>query len=207
MISQARRRLFRLRRDEAGLTLIEMLVASAMSVILLGGITSMVLGTMRAQPDISKRGQDISATRWVTERMTREIRNGIRVDQATASKVSILTYVRRTACGSNTPTSAATPAIKCEVTYECATTACTRREAAEGVFTGTAKTLFSGINSSQVFCFVPSTEADPLTCGPAVSAAQTTYVGIRVQIPNPSGSTTAINVSDGASLRNATLLK
>jgi len=189
------------------MTLIEMLVASAMSVVLLGAIGSMVVSTMRAQPDISKRGQDVSSARWVMERMTREIRNGVRVDQATPTKVSILTYVRRTACGSGAATVATTPAIKCEVTYECTTTACTRIEAAAGVYTGTAKTVFSGINSSQVFCFVPSTGADPLACGPAISAAQATYVGVKLQMPNPSSGGTALTVSDGASLRNATLLK
>lgn len=207
MIMPCRRALARLAREEEGLTLVEMLVASAMSVVLLGALGSMVVSTMRAQPDISKRSQDVSSARWVLERMTREIRNGIRVDQATPTKVSILTYVRRTACGTGTATAATTPAIKCEVTYQCTTTACTRIEAAAGVYTGTAKTVFSGINSSEVFCFVPSTGTDPLACGPALSAAQATYVGLRLRMPSPTSGGTALTVSDGASLRNATLLK
>lgn len=193
-------------RDEEGMTLVEMLVAAAMSVVLVGAVGSMLIGAMRAQPQVSERAQDISSARWVLERMTREIRNGVRVDQVEPSSLSLVTYVRRTSCGGSAPTSSS-PAIKCQVTYQCTTTACTRIEAPEGQFTGTPKPVFSGINSSQVFCYVPSTEPDPLTCGTAVSKEETTYVGVRLRMPNPSGSGTALTASDGASLRNATLLK
>ena len=112
--------------DESGLTLIELLVASAMSVVLVGAVGSMLVSAMKAQPDISKRAQDVSSARWVLERMTREIRNGIRIDQVGATSVSLLTYVRRTSCGGDVPASSATPAIKCEVTYQCTATSCTR---------------------------------------------------------------------------------
>jgi prepilin-type N-terminal cleavage/methylation domain-containing protein len=192
-------------RGEDGLTLVELLVASAMSAILLAAIGSMVVSTMRTQPQLSKKAQNVSSARYALERMTREVRNGVRVDQATPSTVSFLTYVRRTSCGSGVATSAATPAIKCEVTYQCTTTACTRRESPDGLFTGTTRTIFSDIGSSSVFCFVPSKAPDPLTCGEAASVAGTTYVGVRLQMPNPSGSSN-LTVSDGASLRNATLL-
>jgi type II secretory pathway pseudopilin PulG len=195
----------RARGEEAGLTLVELLVASAMSVILVGAIGTMVVSAMRTQPQLSKKAQNVSSARWALERMTREIRNGVRVDQATPSTVSFLTYVRRTSCGSGVATGSATPAIKCEVTYQCTTTSCTRKESPEGLFTGTASTIFSGINSSSVFCFVPSKEPDPLTCGEAVSVAGTTYIGVKLRIANPSGPSN-LTVSDGASLRNATLL-
>jgi len=207
VIASWRRAVARLAADEKGLTLVEMLVASMMSVILMGAVVSMVLGAMRAQPDISERNQDVSSARYVLERMTREIRNGVRLDEVSASKVSFLTYVRRTACGGGTPLGSTSPAIKCQVTYQCTTTACTRTEAADGVMTGTARTIFKGISSSQVFCYVPSTAVDPLTCGTAKSKSETTYVGIRLQMPNPKGTATALTVSDGASLRNATLTK
>lgn len=206
-MSRAFRRVISRAGEEDGMTLIELLVASAMSVVLVGAVGSMLIGSMRAQPGISERSQSISEARWVLERMTREIRNGIRVDQATSSSLSILTYVRRTTCGSGTAPSSSTPAIKCQVTYQCTTTSCTRVEAPEGQYTGTPRTLFSGINSSDVFCYVPSTEPDPLTCGTGVSAAESTYVGVRLRLPNPDGDATGLTVSDGVSLRNATLLK
>jgi type II secretory pathway pseudopilin PulG len=192
------------RDSEAGLTLIEMLVASAMSVVLVGAVGSMLISAVRNQPKISERAQNISSARWVQERLTREIRTGIRVDVATSSKVSFLTYVRRTTCGGATPLPSGSPAIKCQVTYECTTTSCSRIEAKEGVYTGAKRTIFSGIDSSNVFCYVPSINPDPLLCGPAGVPANTTYIGVSLHIPNPSGPS-ALTLTDGASLRNATL--
>jgi len=193
----------RLGAEEDGLTLVELLVAAAMSVVLMAAVGSMVLGAMRAQPEISGRAQNVSSARYVMERMTREIRNGIRIDKATASSVSLLTYVRRTTCGGSTPS---TTSIKCEGTYTCSSTTCSRIEAADGVYTGTARTIYKGINSSEAFCYVPSTNTDSLSCGTAKSVAGTTYVGVRLKLPNPTGAG-AFTVSDGASLRNAVLLK
>jgi prepilin-type N-terminal cleavage/methylation domain-containing protein len=190
--------------SQDGLTLIELLVASAMSVILLGAVGSMVVSAMNTQPRISKKAANVQTARWVMERLTREIRNGVAVDNATATSVSFRTYVRRTSCGGSGTLPSGSPAIRCEVTYTCDTTSCSRIEANEGVYTGTATTVFSGINSSDVFCYVPSTNPDPLTCGPAASAAQATYIGIDLRIPNTDGPG-ALTVSDGASLRNATL--
>jgi hypothetical protein len=52
--------------------------------------------------------------------------------------------------------------------------------------------MFNGLStSSSVFTYSPSTTAP-------------TYVGVTLKIPNPSGAG-ALTVSDGASLRNATL--
>lgn len=193
----------RLASEEAGFTLIELLVASAMSVVLLGAVGAMVISAMNSQPRISERAANVQTARWATERLTREIRNGVRVDQATSSSVSFLAYMRRTSCGGSGVLPSGSPAIKCQVTYTCTTTSCSRVEAVEGVYTGTSTKIFSGIDSSDVFCFVPSTNPDPLTCGPAGST-DPTYVGITLRIPNPSGPS-ALTVSDGASLRNATL--
>lgn len=208
MTGSWRRALARLRRDERGLTLIELLVASAMSAILLAAVGAMVISAMRAQPELSERNQDVSSARFALERMTREIRNGVGgILEASPSKVSFSTYVRRASCGGGVPTSATTPAIKCQVTYQCTTTSCSRIEAVVGSMTGTARTILSGLSSSQVFCYVPSLATDPLTCGTAKSKAGTTYIGIRLQMPNPDETATALAVSDGASLRNATLTK
>lgn len=182
------------RSRDGGFTLVELLVASTIGVVVLGAIVSLVVSTMRAQPQISQRAEDISTARWVLERLTREVRNGIQVDKATASSVSFETYVRRTTCGGSTVPSPSAPAIKCEVTYTCSavTRACTRIEAAPGVFTGTPRTIFEGIGSAQVFDYVPS-------------AADATFIEITLHLPNPAGHA-PLTVTDGASLRNATLL-
>lgn len=195
----------RVRLDsEGGFTLVELLVASAMSVVLLGAIGSMVVSAVRTQPKLSKRSQNITTARWALERMTREIRNGIAVDKATSSSVSFRTYVRRTACGGSGVPASGTGAIVCEVTYTCSTTSCTRLEKEPNVYTGTPTTIFEGIDNPNVFCYVPSTSADSLSCGTAKTPVTgTTYIGLNLHIPNPTGS--GLTVSDGASLRNATL--
>ena len=88
-------------RREAGFTLIELLVASTMGRH--RARRGRLAGDQRDedQPEISKRAQNITTARWVLERLTREIRNGIAVDpsRATASEVSFRTYVRRSTCG------------------------------------------------------------------------------------------------------------
>jgi type II secretory pathway pseudopilin PulG len=179
--------------SEAGISLIELLVASAMSVVVLGAVGSLVISAMRTQPEISERAQNISTARWVLERLTREIRNGVRVDNATASSVSFQTYVRHTTCGGTTALSSGSPSIKCEVTYTCSSTSCTRNETPPEILTGgTPRTIFSGIDDANVFSYSPS-------------AVAPTYIGIRLHIPNPGGQS-ALTVSDGASLRNAILV-
>jgi type II secretory pathway pseudopilin PulG len=178
-------------RREAGYTLVELLVASTMGVVVLGAVGSLVVSAMRNQPQVSERAQAISTARWVLERLTREIRNGVKVDKATASSVSFETYVRHSTCGGSGALASTSPSIKCEVTYTCTTTACTRIEAAPGVYTGTPRTIFEGIESSSVFAYSPS-------------ATEATYVKVTLQMPNPRGPA-ALTVSDGASLRNATL--
>lgn len=183
----------RLRSEQAGLTLIELLVASAMGVVLLGAVGSMVIGAMRSQPEVSRRAQNISSARWVMERLTREVRNGVRVDTATAPQVSFVTRVRRDVCGGALEDDPSLPSISCQVTYDCSSgTSCTRTEAAEGdLVGGVTTTIFSEIEGSEVFDFEPS-------------ASEATYIGINLRIPNPSGPA-AITISDGASLRNAVL--
>lgn len=204
-----RDRLGRLRaeaRREAGFTLIELLVATAMGVIVMGAVVVLVVGTMKSQPEISKRAQTISTARWVLDRLTREIRNGQVVNAASSSSVSFRTYVRRTSCGSTTPLASNLPAILCQVTYTCTTTSCSRTETAPGVMTGgTPATIFTGIDESSVFCYVPSSNADPTTCGPPPKELSTiTYIGVKLHFPNPTGPA-GLTISDGASLSNATL--
>jgi prepilin-type N-terminal cleavage/methylation domain-containing protein len=192
---------------EEGFTLPELLIASMMGVILLAVAGSLVVSAMKSQPRLTKRANNISEARWVMERLTRELRNGVVVDKASPSSVSFRTYVRRTSCGSSATLASSSPAVKCEVTYTCTTTSCSRMETAPEVFTGgTATKIFSGIDSSNVFCYVPSAEEDELTCGTAPEdLSEVTYVGITLHIPNESGP--GLTVSDGASLRNAVLKK
>jgi Tfp pilus assembly protein PilW len=199
----ALRRRLAVHHGEAGLTLIEMLVAAAMSVALVGGATAMLISAVRQQPEQSERAQRVTTARWQLDRMTREIRNGVSVttSKAKTTEVSFLARVRRTTCGGAVQTNSTTPAITCQITYTCTTTYCSRVEAAEGIFTGTSTKVATGIDSAAVFCYVPSTEPDPTKCGPAGTTP--TYIGITLRIPSPNGEN-ELTVSDGASLRAAT---
>jgi Tfp pilus assembly protein PilW len=179
-------------KDESGITLVELLVAMTLGVVVMGGVLILLIGAMRAQPKLENQSTNIQTARFVLERMTRELRNGIAVDKATASSVSFQTYVRHTTCGGSTMAASTVAATKCEVTYSCAGTSCTRIEAAPGTYTGTAVTIFSGLNnSSSVFAYKPSSTLP-------------TFVEATLKVPDSSGSG-ALTISDGASLRNATL--
>jgi Tfp pilus assembly protein PilW len=195
----------RLGSPEAGLTLVELLVATTMSVIVIAGAAMMLISTVREQPGISKRSQNVSSARWELGRMVRELRNGIAVDASTAtsSSVSFSTYVRSSTCGASGTRAATARSIPCQVTYSCTATACSRIEAAPGVETGTKRTMFEGIDDAAVFCYVPSAGASPAACG-SVGEKAPTYVRVTLHIPNPEGSG-SLTISDGATLRNATL--
>jgi len=177
---------------EAGLTLVELLVASAMSVILVGAACTMLISAVQQQPKLSKKSQEITTARYVLERMTREIRNGIAVETATASgsRVEFTTRVRHKTCGGSTLESSSSPAIECRVTYACTTTACTRTETAPNVTgaNGTPVPLVGNLDSSNVFNYEPSPPSTP------------TYVGITLHIENPEGKG-ELTVTDGAGLR------
>jgi Tfp pilus assembly protein PilW len=177
--------------QEAGLTLVELLVAAAMSVILVAAACTMLISAVRSQPTLSKKSQEISTARYVLERMTREIRNGISVEStATGSHVEFKTRVRRSTCGGAVQESPSVPAIECRVTYNCTTTECTRTETAPSVSgaSGTPIPLVGNLVSDRVFNYEPTFPAAP------------SYVGITLHIANPEGKG-ELTVTDGAGLR------
>jgi len=184
-------------RAEEGFTLIELLVASAMGAVVMGAVAMLVIAAVKGQPEISKQAQNITTARWVLERFTHELRNGLSVTKAEPDEVSFQAYVRRSTCGGTATLPASTPAIKCQVTYSCTTTACSRTESAAGTYTGTPREIFSGIDSSQVFTYVPEVSE-------ASEASEVTYVKVTLSLPEPDG-VGAFTVSSGTSLRNATL--
>jgi hypothetical protein len=177
-----------------------------MGVIVMGGVLILLIGAMRTQPKLESQGTNIQTARWVLERMTREIRNGIVVDRETSSSVSFQTYVRHATCGGTTTLASTAAPTRCEVTYTCSGESCTRLEAAPGIYTGTATRIFSGLsNPAAVFCFVPSKNEPSSKCGEAKSGTPPTYIGITLEMPDSEGSG-GLTAADGASLRNATLI-
>jgi type II secretory pathway pseudopilin PulG len=182
-------------RGEAGMTLVELLVAAALSVVIVGAAGSMLISAVRSQPRISERARAISTARYVLERMTREIRNAYFVyEGATGSAVSIDTRVRSTTCGAPGAKEASEASTRCKVTYACSgapTASCTRTETDPGTTGGTPATIVSGLESEQVFNYSPDAE-------------EPTYIGMTLEIPNPEGSGN-LTITDGAGLRTLEL--
>ena len=177
--------------SQAGFTLVETLVAMAMSLVLLFAVTALITSSVTDQPQISQKNANVQTARWVLDRLTREIRLGASVESATSSSVSFQTFVRRPTCGGGGTLTPASPATRCEVTYTVTGGTLRRTEANPNVFTGTPETVVSGLSSSAVFSYTPS-------------SVSPTYIGVTLTIPNATG-TGNTTVNDGATLSNATL--
>jgi len=181
--------------DERGFTLVELLVGAGMGIVLMGAVATLVVSALKYQPNISKKAENVTTARAVLDRMTHELRSGERVEVAEASRVVFIGYSRRSPCGGSAILAPGQPSIPCRITYSCTTTSCSRTEASpsSAANSGTPQLIFSGINSNQVFTYQP--KAVP---------AEVTYVKATLRMPDPRGSG-SLTVSDGASLRNATL--
>lgn len=176
---------------EEGFTLPELLTAMTLLLLLLAVMGVGLAIVMRAQPRVAERSAQVQAGRAMTDRLTRELREGSQVTVAVGSTISFLTYVRTAACGSGDPlASSASPAIQCRVTYTCVTAGtCSRTEAqTDGSNPGPAVTAVEGLRSSQVFGYWPS-------------STQPRHVSVTLEYPGEGG-TEAITLSDGAALRN-----
>jgi type II secretory pathway pseudopilin PulG len=186
---------------QAGFTLIELLVASTMMIAILGGAITLLITALKDEPKISGRAEAVGEARTAIDGIVRDLRQGTEVITKEKSKIVFKTYLHANPC-SATP-SASTAAIECRVTYSCSTTtkACTRKpESAAGGSPGTTTTVITGIsNAAEVFCYMPSETAS--LCGTSVGAP--TYVGVKIVLPNESGSGTT-TLEEGAALRDTT---
>jgi type II secretory pathway pseudopilin PulG len=182
-------------RDDGGYTLVELLVGIVIGMVVLGAAVGVVSFSVQAQPERNERAAQIQDGRVMIERMVRELRQGEQVFSASATGLSVLTYVNSTACGGTT----ASTKILCRVTYACGSSSCTRTERApDNSGAGATTTVVSGITGPNVFCYAPRDGAG--ACG-ASSSAQPEYVAVRLVFPDGDGDE-AITLDDGASLRN-----
>jgi len=185
------------------MTLVEMLIAATMSVVIVSASCAMLINAVRDQPVLSKKSQNVTTARYQLERVVREIRNGVEVESATSSSVTLVARMRRVSCGGAVQTDPNAEPVQCRITYSCSGSTCTRTEATlTGTPVGTATIALSGIGSTEVFCFVPSTEEDPSQCGLPEEPSTATYIGVNLQVPNPEGPG-LLTISDGATLRTA----
>lgn len=168
---------------EAGFTLPELLVATVLSMIVIGGGVTVFTASIQSQPRIDSQASAIQDARVVMENLTREIRQGSSVPTASASQLSVITYVHSDTCGTTTPV--------CRVTYACsAGGTCTRTVSRpDGTSPGTPVQVIAGLSSPSVFSYTP-----PSTAAPA-------SVGVTLALPAKGGAN-AITLNDAATLRN-----
>jgi Tfp pilus assembly protein PilW len=175
-----------LRSSELGFTLIELLVAATMGMIVIGGAVTVLIGAVRSEPRTASKVTALQQGRVATERITRELRQGVEVlAGSTSSQLSLITYVNETCAGA--------PAIQsqaCRVTYSCGGEVCTRAvQTPAGGASSPAVPVVSGLASTNVFTYsAPDPESD------------LAYVGVSLTFGTREGG--PVVVADGASLRN-----
>lgn len=176
----------RLRSEEGGWTLIELLMASVIGIALLGSAAIVFTTAIGSQPRTSSRAADIEQARTTMERITRELRQGWSVTSGSPSQLSILTYVKSATCGgAQSNTSRA-----CRVTYTCGSTSCSRVEAnPDGTAPGPSQIVVSGFSGPNAFTYAPS-------------AADPSFIGVSLIYQADGGGDDTISLTDGVALRN-----
>lgn len=172
-----------LRHEEPGLTLVELLIAAAVGLVVVGGALMMFVGAMHSEPRTASKVAAIQQARSTVDRITRELRQGLETPTATESELAIVTYVKVSTCGGP----AASTSIPCRVTYKCSAGKCTRTVAQpNGSGAGPAVQVVSGLATTDIFTYSPS-KADP------------TYVGVTFALDSDGQ---PVTLSDGVALRN-----
>src|SRR5829696_853828 len=115
----------RLATDEAGMTLVELLIAAVLGIAVISAAMIVFTRSVNSQPEAAKAASGLSQARTAMDRMTRELRQGSLVSSSSSSAISVVTYVDEATCGG----SPAATAIACRVIYSCSRGACTRRVA------------------------------------------------------------------------------
>lgn len=179
---------------EAGFTMVELLVASAIGLVVVGVLATLMTTVLRAQPAQQERAAQIQDGRVMLERIVRELRQGKPVvgTTSTSTQITVDSYTRA-GCGAAAPTASA--AI-CRITYSCtqsgSSASCTRRAG-----TTAAETILTGLQSAQVFAYGATTTP---TCELA-STATPGFVCLTLAYPAADGQE-AVTVEDSAYLRN-----
>lgn len=170
-----------------GLTMIEVLLAAAIGLVVIGGTIGIMTSGIRSEPRLAERTTDIQGARVAMERLTREIRQGQVVTSATGSQLSLVTNVNSATCGG----AGSTEVRLCHVTYTCSASQCTRSETnPDGTGTpSSSEIVVHGVSGAAVFSYAPSSSAPQ-------------YVAVRLEFPSMSGGD-SITLTDGVAMRNA----
>ncbi len=177
--------------DESGLTLIELLVATIMTIAITGAAVSLMISSLHKQQNVTSRSDRIGEARNAIEKLTVDLRQGSKVTVAGPEAMTLETY-----CDSSTGVSE-----KCTVAYSCVTEATAKYKCTRAVNGGTAKPAITELSSPKVFCFVPSTvSGNESECGVRKTGTEPTYVGVEVKLASREGG--GATLQDGAALHN-----
>src|SRR6187401_154076 len=108
---------------EAGFTLVELLVGITLMLLVLAAGFTLLQVVIRTEPAIQDSNTSIQQGQIVAERMARELRQTYDVNSASASSLSVDTYIQT---ASNCSGGAGTTAVQCRVVYSCTANSCTR---------------------------------------------------------------------------------
>jgi type II secretory pathway pseudopilin PulG len=174
-------------RRESGYTLIELLIGVTMMLIVLGAGFTLLQIVMRSEPEIRSTNSSIQDGQIAAERIIRELRQTSSVNAATASSLSVDTYLQQTSSCAGAGGTAET-ARECRVVYSCGSTSCTRTVSeTDGTGAQTA-TVITGLTNGNVFSYSPSATAP-------------TTISLTLQLAGDAPDD-AITISDGVVLRN-----
>jgi Tfp pilus assembly protein PilW len=173
-------------RSERGYTLIELLVATMMGFVVVGGAVTVFVGALHSEPRASSKADAIVRGRIAVERITRDVRQGADVVAASPSQLELVTYLPQASCVST----ATKGAEACRVRYACAAGKCSRTVSRpDGSAAGAAVLVAGELSSNEVFSYAPSG-----------AGAVPSYVGVELSFAMREGG--PVVIADGASLRN-----
>jgi Tfp pilus assembly protein PilW len=181
---------------ERGLTLVELLVATTMTVIITGATVSLFVSTVKDQSRVTKSADQVGEARIALRKVVDDIRQASTITATPKlEELKLKTYIHATSCSSAPSVSAA--AISCEITYKCALeTSKTTSECTRTAVGGTTVKVATGLVSKSIFEYwsggsiiTPSTTA--------------TYITVKLAVPASSGNNPT-TLESGAALRNST---
>lgn len=169
-----------LKRQETGFTLVELLVATAIALVLLGVTVALITSALQSEPRSTSRSSQIEAGRVMLERITRELREGCKVVSDGEAGLSLSVYM---GCEDDLPT----------YTYICSPEGEGRKCERNNVAADTSELMVSGL------------EDDLNGAWPVFTLQNDSYVEIQLRFPRAEAGGESVTLSDGVAMRNQAL--
>lgn len=173
----------RLRSEQSGITLMELMVAIAISLVTLVAALAALEVVARQQPRISNHGLRIQEARAALEQMTRDLRQTYSVNSSSSASLDVLTYLR---------TPGGNSSEQRRVVYDCTASSCTRQEGSVDGALAASELIIDEVRNSDIFSYQPD-NVNPR------------YVKVKFSFEikrDPTDPAQPVTLSDGVQLRN-----